>query len=1039
MIERSLKRIILIITLVLTSALFAIFGGVSFLNSANPSPITVSAADESLTINKIGISNISSSDFTTVEPIFTIDTKFSDTILNKICSDPTYYRVRETEEDEVVYRFRKVYYRPAIIFSTDGNFPDVGTDVTGNSKLYSSVISGDNIFDLSDIPNMAWSGEFTYESKYEENLGMLSEFKATSKELGGWCFKEINFIDRWTFSRSADYYFKVCLVKVELSANALYKQNEGKKVYISDIVNSEVYTFSELFYSLNELARMTEDDIDEIKTNNLYSCLGVSQPSNLMTYTINYKEMTGYATYEDKSATFSVSKYIFFNVKEVEKKLYAAKIVKNVIGNTQYYFEELSDFNVNFFDTNGLIDGEKADLSERIIFQAQKIEVKTQNAVKGTGVLSVKYSDFKYKDFFIKVTGNETIVKDNLTAYFHSTNVTSSNGYTSMTYEFDTMEKYLWNNYKWLVELKSEDFYVDGTEDDEVEVTKNDRSLVIKFKSESEEKLANLKIIVIAEIVEDKEYTMYLNYEEVRVKGDRIEVTSKRVSVGTEWLSKIKGTYTDWTNVYSKFGKEYIDSSNATILSDGKFFYRPVDSSLAYHSINDNNEVDIIVEYEQERVFYIINKDTGEGYFKEFITNCVGSYFGIPIPNGYRLNILESEYAKVTGNSDDLLNCEFYFQPELVSNVKTIEVRYTLTDKWKFSVEYLQNYTYIPTGQTKRVPSGFAEKKTLDKEVSLNSFADRYNPTEDELKEFLGFKDLAVIGTFGAWDKDNTTVEYKDGVYYIKLAYYGTILKIIKSDGGSEFLRVGLTSFKDWTSTIGKDWSILSLNYNSIDGKDNKVIFKSEGDISPENLYGYFYTAVFNEKVTNINSLFSGYSSEGCRVFYQSEEIKGSDLYKFIRDNPLIFPIVGGTVGLLFGHPAIGVAMGTAFEFVAVAALENKLKEDNSTYYTYFSYIDGSSDLNYAANNKADDVFDNDSAVGNTGQDIIDNVKDWVKDNADIFNQAEKVLKAILGVVIILIILSIALKFVPSFIKSGKKIKTEVKKNKESKEPKSKG
>lgn len=77
------------------------------------------------------------------------------------------------------------------------------------------------------------------------------------------------------------------------------------------------------------------------------------------------------------------------------------------------------------------------------------------------------------------------------------------------------------------------------------------------------------------------------------------------------------------------------------------------------------------------------------------------------------------------------------------------------------------------------------------------------------------------------------------------------------------------------------------------------------------------------------------------------------------------------------------------------------------TYYSYFLFVDGSSMLPYAANNKADDYFDTDSATKNTFENIGENISEWWQKGGAVV----KFIKILLIVLAVLLIAAIVIKF----------------------------
>ena len=324
-----------------------------------------------------------------------------------------------------------------------------------------------------------------------------------------------------------------------------------------------------------------------------------------------------------------------------------------------------------------------------------------------------------------------------------------------------------------------------------------------------------------------------------------------------------------------------------------------------------------------------------------------------------------------------------------------IPLKIVYTDTWQVKVEYLEDYTYSVNGM--KNSSGFAVKKTYSNEVKIKddngnlAFADINRPTVDEVAKFLGKNstdDLTVV-RFGAADKNNIAVSCENDVYTIKLAYGRATLKAIQSDGSYEYINIPLSNFADWASGYGKDWSILVLNTK------DKIVFESEFDVDPKDLYGYFYVTVFKEQVKNLDGLFAGYTADGCRSFYDCKKVVGSELYKTCNN-----------MGVL------GTVLCLGLNKVVQAAGET-LHDDYGTYYSYFLFVDGSSALNYSSNNKADDYFDTNSAIKNTGENVADKISEWWQKGGVIV----KIIQIIAGLTAALIVVAIFTKIIDVILK----------------------
>jgi len=135
-----------------------------------------------------------------------------------------------------------------------------------------------------------------------------------------------------------------------------------------------------------------------------------------------------------------------------------------------------------------------------------------------------------------------------------------------------------------------------------------------------------------------------------------------------------------------------------------------------------------------------------------------------------------------------------------------------------------------------------------------------------------------------------------------------------------------------------------------------KTYFQYSNDVARDNLYGYFNTAVFKEQVKDFNYYFLNNTGDGAMVMYQSKTVEGSAFYKFaekLKDSVFFIP---------------------AFLFMSFAEIAN---DDNAMYYSYFFYLDNTSNTPYLSNGGATSADDTDPAAKNTFQKIFSTVSDW--------------------------------------------------------------
>ncbi len=744
--------------------------------------------------------------------------------------------------------------------------------------------------------------------------------------------------------------------------------DEKEKVYCSDMY----------YLSIEDMVRRAlltdEQELSDIALKKYNTIAGHSEKSTDTTVILNYKQMKGYAETEDKSIHFRVSWENALRRDYIARALYNMHVSK---GDNEYV-SGLESFNAVYKDVKVFEDGTAGLISERIYLQADGY-THLYDEKSNTVTMTVVYKDFNYKDFSVLINNNDPT--NPLKLYIYTSDVRTVSGRTVLTFNYKTISEQLKNGAAWLVAINKKDFSVSGSGVG-VDVSVGDEDLTVSFTDETQ--LANIGITATTKIIEDKE--VFFNYIYKKLVYDGEQPTFSDVK--SETLSIKYSALLDLNNerFYKLYGK-VIDGAIKSEIEDVKFAeYKGIRQS-EYNA--ESNSVTITVLYNYFTAFKIVDINNGNSITYMQVANdklnYKGEELGIDIPSGFRVKSISSSDSGVIIYND----AENYTKTTVrvitdTNRAHVIVLRVEFTDKWKVRVEALENYTYIPksgVNKGKVTGSGIARKKVIEKEVLLSTFGDIYNPTEKELEKFLGFQSLTVIGEFGRWDKDRTSVTFANDVYTVKMAYYGTMVQIRQADGDTvKNVRIPLSNYAEWCNGFGEQWTIQALNYSYVKDGDTEdhVVFKSEGDVSREDLYGYFYIAVFREKVTSLDSLFAGYNAQGCRVFYESKEVKGGDVYNFFSSNQWLLPAIGGTVGMLFGHPVAGAAVGAALQYSFISIKE--MEKETGTFYSYFSFVDGTSTLPYAANNKADNAFDDDSAIKNTIKDAVGDVKKFVSE-----------------------------------------------------------
>lgn len=710
--------------------------------------------------------------------------------------------------------------------------------------------------------------------------------------------------------------------------------------------------------------------------------LGIYTGNTAAPVIVQYKVCEGYMAIRTKETHFTMDSLYLQCKSKVLEAMY-----KQLDGIT-----DITSFNCIYQNYTYSSDGNKLNQGSRIILQAA--DYYYEYVGSGSGFITVTYEKFRYSDFSVRVENNDP--NNEISCDFYFTNVVDLGGSYRIILTYSEINEVLGNQLRWLLaednstfNVTQESFKADNVvtngSNGQITIDINADSLVLSFSKENENSLSKVAIRLVANVIPDFEVTYNIEYVELTVDDDgNVNKTDKVSEDYTMMYSRflLLNTYYNFEKRHgtliknavqpSAFGsgdnaiEHYIASNVDQLQSSERENYYTLKVGYTYRTIlrvKENDEFKRFIQLDHVDRMYDIND------------------LQVSIPEGYRISDIDvSSGLKLS--FDDKHSEEFTVETNTyLDRADVLQVNIKLTNTLIINVEYLENIIYT-NGEGKNVPSGFAHRKKIElKDVQVSTFAEIYNPTEDELKNLLKISDLAVIGSFGAYKECAVTKE--GSVYYLVLKYHATSLKIIQADGSADFLNVELTSFADWCGAIGKDWAIDVLNT-----KDH-IVFKSQGDINREDLYGYFYVSVFKEQVKNLDELFAGYTADGCRTFFDCKEVKGSDFYKFCQN-------AGFWKYVLFGPSVIAEA----------------INDDNGTYYSYFSFIDGTSTLKYAANNKADDYFDTDSAAKNTFEDVGDSIVNWWNENGSVV----KLIKTILGIAGIVLVIWLGLKLVPLFI-----------------------
>ena len=766
-----------------------------------------------------------------------------------------------------------------------------------------------------------------------------------------------------------EYYYRAKVIKATYTVefDRDYAGSSGIANEQSETVAESSGYYKNSIWNIGMTQLEGSEPLTDAERSGIQTILGIKPSGAEISVTLKYKELTDYATLTEKSYTFHL------------KSAYAQN--KTLAVSTLYSltdFSNIADFNA-VYTGDFWRDGYRYTTQERIILQARDFEY-SYNPTTEKGTLEVKYNDFQYKDLSLRVTNNDPA--NNLTIDYYTAEAVAGATSTTLTFRFADIEEQLHNSCNWLFDFGKENIRITGKPEG-VTTQLTEEALIVTFPNAKENELVNLSLIGVAEIIEDVEYTLTYDYAELTLNGTKISETWKTSSPIVKMYSEIV------TCNYTNFMLDYGDAVRAAVnpeFLDGAEYYIPASIRKEYSAYDsETHTCKITVEYSYNTLFGITNNYDESIIFKALdhsSLNYGGEYFVDSIPDGYRVKELStSKPDKLTiENAEDYRNATIEVRTSTTAK-EVLPVEVVFTDSWKMVVTYLENYIDYGMKQGEKDKDGkpvkacFAEKKVFSGSVKVKDVADIYHPTNAEMSKILGLENLDILGLATA---ESISVTF-DGVstYTAKLSYSYAALKQIDYNGNAKEIKIPLTSYADWCEEYGKDWSILFLN------RTDRHFFKYSNDVTRENLYGFFSVAVFKEQVSDLNFYFKNNTGDGCMTIFSQSEVRGSGVYKFFNR----LATKGGFMGILLGTPLISTMCMNLCELV---------DDDNAMYYSYFFYLDGTSENPYLSNGGADNADDTDSAIGNAWEDV----KDRIKDLWDKFNDSDwkKAIQIILGV-----------------------------------------
>lgn len=773
-----------------------------------------------------------------------------------------------------------------------------------------------------------------------------------------------NFSTTLTNDTETEYYYYAKLLRV------YYMETKISILEPTFTINDDdselvLITVNHYQTSLKTLATETlenETDLSESERDWLQEIAGIKPDTEEVSVTLKYKVATDYADIEEQRYTFSVKSTWAQNKTLVLSVLYDLTPYKNI-----------AELNV-VYTSDYWQDGYVYKTGARIILQARDFEY-TYNEGSQTGTLEVIYNDFQYKDLSLRITNNDPL--NNLTLDYYTADAVVGETTTTLTYNFADIEEQLHNSCNWLFDFGKENIRITGVPEG-VSTQLTDEALIVIFPNAKENELVNLSLIGVAEIIEDIEYTLTYEYAKLLLSGTEIIETVKTSSPITKMYSEI--VTCNFTNFMTDYGEIVNEAINPDFLG-GTEYYIPVSIRKEYSAYDsETHTCKITVEYSYNTLFGITNNYDESIIFKELnhsSLNYTGVDFVNSIPDGYRVKELStSKPDKLTvTNAEDYRNTKIEVRTSTTAKeVLPIVINYT--DSWNLKINYLENYAdqRIQSGEKDAKPC-FAEKKVFSGAIKVKDYENIYALTNEDIKQIIGLESLDILGLATV---EEIAVTF-DGVttYTVDLSYSHAALKQIDYDGNMLEIKIPLTSYAEWCKQYGQDWSILFLN------TPERHYFKYSNDVTRENLYGFFSVAVFKEQVSDLNYWFKNNTGDGCMTIFEGKQVSGAGVYKFF-DNLTTKGVITSVLG-----------------YVGMSFCEI-VNDDNAMYYSYFFYLDGTSENAYLATNGADDAGDTSSAIGNAWEDV----KGWAKETWEKLTNSKgwETFKIVMGAVLVILV-----------------------------------
>ena len=662
----------------------------------------------------------------------------------------------------------------------------------------------------------------------------------------------------------------------------------------------------------------------------LQTLAGIQPSGDTVTVNLTYQTLEGYGNFISATDQYSV------------KSVYAASpdLVYTEVAGIRG-INDISDFNVIYEDP----------YLSKIVLQAESYTYSYDSSSE-VGTLTITYRDFDYSNFSIRVQDNDLLDNISLWTYLYSSDVseTTLGSEYRMVFYYTGIESQLWYSYQWIIGtpenkgLTEENFTIVNKYTDYVTVTLYSDRIEVVFAPQNQNYLRYVTVSVVAEIIEDYECTVKVNHAKLSFENDTI--------YDETLTSEYTMMYSDFMKVYywdvfteSEYYSLILTALEVEELNGEEYF---IPSGLTGKR-NEDGSCSLTVKYTYNTLLAIKNLWTGEVHFRACTKNSLTYTYDdlyLSVPNGCRMSGLTSDSNSVAITFSETAPKTLAVKLNTGTKQKLIiPLTAEYTDTWYLIINYMDPYKDTP----------FAVKTEVQTEVKVADYEDITALTKADIAAILGKTDLKIGDMVDADEKVNVVFDGAS-TYTATVSYGVASLRQIDYDRNVHELEIPLTSYVDWCASFGKSWTILFLN------TEKTQYFKYSNEVDREKLYGFFAVAVFEEQVSDFNYWFRDNTGAGQMTIFSERQVDGSALYEFFGQMT-----TKGLISKAIG--TIGMALCEIFD------------DSNKIYQSYYFYLDGSEQNGYAylSNGGADDAFDDDSAFGNTVEDIWNGIKTSTK------------------------------------------------------------